>query len=488
MGQAGCGNIASSSRTGCVTTKASPSKAGCVATKSQAGCADREEGHARSLSTMPQRRQSFNMPSRTTTSQHVCPADGSHEEKAKGIPEEDVVMNRGDNENVNGNEHSVEATSDEAVSTNLGCVTSWTSTPPIAHEFASNHSMLANVESDAMATSRVNKTATLDDSRLVESIRFDAQKGKYAKAVEGQEANDKNNNHDTPSTIGTISGNVMLSDKTFGLDTASNSYVDSHREEAMRISDKHAMHHDASVGTDSLHPTIESSMQTDFRFDCAFSYRSVNDRNQVDGLDGSTPHEDANCEQSPTDDRCKSNFTSGDLICLVGLTSEGGSKLNGRRGILLKFEDSRQRWQVKLKRSREVKLVRSVNLSRPSTKELVSCLCDSFIPEDDLKSFVGDNTCAICMDEFSGSAITITRCGHIFHMRCLARARTSTCPQCRQSIDDPSADVVPEPDPASNREIAHSAVTHAECCTPGVGCDKPSAVEYDSLELKSQRC
>merc|ERR1712183_347966 len=103
-------------------------------------------------------------------------------------------------------------------------------------------------------------------------------------------------------------------------------------------------------------------------------------------------------------------------------------------------------WQVRLKGCGEVKLVKSVNLSRPAMQEQVNCLSDSFICQDDLMNFVGDNTCAICLDEFSGSAITITRCGHIFHSRCLTRARTNTCPQCRQRVDDPSAEVVPEAD------------------------------------------
>lgn len=298
------------------------------------------------------------------------------------------------------------------------------------------------------------------------------------------DGDDKNISNGTPTTAGRCSGSDSHSQRTspFAFDMASDSDAESHREDSMcdtgkhttycdasvgndtlhvgidsaiqtdPCSQKHATYCDASVGIEPLHVCIDSAMQTDSCFD-GFVINTRHDEIEDVGSSSNAVIDDASSEQTHIGAACKVDFTSGDPVCLVGLQSEDGSKLNGLRGVLIKFEDSRQRWQVKLRGCRDVKLVRSVNLCRPEIKENIRCPRDSFIAKDDLASFVGDNTCAICFDEFAGSALTITRCGHLFHTRCLTRARTSSCPQCRQSIDDPSAEVVPEADPAPSREL-----------------------------------
>merc|ERR1712094_144144 len=77
----------------------------------------------------------------------------------------------------------------------------------------------------------------------------------------------------------------------------------------------------------------------------------------------------------------------------------------------------------------------------------VACLSSAFIHPNEVEHFIGESTCIICLESFKGSAITITRCGHIYHSRCLNRSIGNACPQCRQSIDDPSVEPVPESQP-----------------------------------------
>mmetsp|Transcript_69483 Transcript_69483/g.175173 ORF Transcript_69483/g.175173 Transcript_69483/m.175173 type:complete len:225 (+) Transcript_69483:51-725(+) len=60
----------------------------------------------------------------------------------------------------------------------------------------------------------------------------------------------------------------------------------------------------------------------------------------------------------------------------------------------------------------------------------------SFINPTALATLVGGGRCAICLEPvWPGRAIAITSCGHVFHMQCLSRADTRTCPQCRALID-----------------------------------------------------
>lgn len=143
-------------------------------------------------------------------------------------------------------------------------------------------------------------------------------------------------------------------------------------------------------------------------------------------------------------------FRDGDRVCLVGLVSETGCQLNGQCGIALGFVSSKMRWQVRLDGSREVKLVKPTNLLKSTAAEFdtsIVCLSSSFLHPTEVSHFVGDGACIICLELFKGSAITITRCGHVFHTRCLNRSAGHACPQCRQSIDDPSVEPLPEPQP-----------------------------------------
>ena len=46
--------------------------------------------------------------------------------------------------------------------------------------------------------------------------------------------------------------------------------------------------------------------------------------------------------------------------------------------------------------------------------------------------------CSVCLEklDFSNDHISVTKCGHIFHKRCLSRwtRQNSNCPECRKRI------------------------------------------------------
>ena len=46
--------------------------------------------------------------------------------------------------------------------------------------------------------------------------------------------------------------------------------------------------------------------------------------------------------------------------------------------------------------------------------------------------------CSVCLDDlnFAEDRISVTKCGHIFHKRCLNRwtSRNHTCPECRKRV------------------------------------------------------
>lgn len=47
------------------------------------------------------------------------------------------------------------------------------------------------------------------------------------------------------------------------------------------------------------------------------------------------------------------------------------------------------------------------------------------------------NDCSICMDAMSKIFITVTKCNHVFHKKCLKKWTTNfntTCPLCRAQI------------------------------------------------------
>lgn len=138
---------------------------------------------------------------------------------------------------------------------------------------------------------------------------------------------------------------------------------------------------------------------------------------------------------------------NGDRVSVVGLMSQSGLRLNGAKGVVMSYLPDKTRWKVRLDGSQEMKLIKPSNLVKAVAKKCEfkgQSPTNSFLPPSEVGSLLGDNCCIICLEELRGSAVTITRCGHIFHARCLNRAKGSACPQCRQSIDDPAAEPVPE--------------------------------------------